>query len=213
MKTHDLIEELAADLVPGPSAAAVRRLALGLGLGAAVTMVVLLIWMGRPLRAADGTGIAAFAMKLLFGASMATLSAMLLVMSGRPGQKLGKRLAWLLLPPLAVAAIAAAELAGLPGGARAAAWLGSSWETCVVGVSVLSIPVLLGVAWGFRSLAPTRLRQAGLVAGATSGSTAAMLYALYCPESSAAFLVSWYGLGIIIAGLFGALTGPRLLRW
>jgi hypothetical protein len=40
-----------------------------------------------------------------------------------------------------------------------------------------------------------------------------MCYALTCPEDGAAFLATWYGLGILAVGGLGALLGPRLLRW
>jgi len=73
--------------------------------------------------------------------------------------------------------------------------------------------VLAGIVWAFRRLAPTNLPLAGLLAGLASGSAAAVVYALFCPETTAAFLATWYTLGILAAGLIGLLVGPRLLRW
>ena len=95
---------------------------------------------------------------------------------------------------------------------REEAWLGSTWLTCIASIAGFSLPVLGGVVWAFRRLAPTRLRLAGLLAGITSGSTAALVYALYCPETTATFLASWYTGGIAVAGLIGLLAGSRLLR-
>lgn len=88
---------------------------------------------------------------------------------------------------------------------------GSMWLMCLLKIVLLSVPVFAGVLWAFRQLAPTRLRLAGLLAGLTAGSAAATIYALYCPETTATFLVS--SLGILAIGLIGALSGPRLLRW
>jgi hypothetical protein len=46
-----------------------------------------------------------------------------------------------------------------------------------------------------------------------SGAVSAAVYAFSCPESSAAFMITWYAGAILAAGLLGALAGPRLLRW
>lgn len=213
MRTQDLIDQLASDVEPRWPGEAVRRLSFGIAIGVGTVMLALLFWLGAPLRAVGVTGIAAFTMKLLFGVTLAALAAILLVMSGRPGSKVGRRIYWLLLPPAIVAVTATMELAGASAAARETAWLGSSWQACVTGVSLSSVPLLLGIAWGFRRLAPTNLRQAGLLAGITSGAAAATLYALYCSETTASFLATWYTLGIIVSGVIGALTGPRLLRW
>ena len=90
---------------------------------------------------------------------------------------------------------------------------GSSWQVCLLSVSLLSVPVYALLAIAFRQLAPTDLKLTGLLAGVASGSTAALVYALHCPETSPAFLLIWYGLGISFAGLAGRAAGPLLLRW
>lgn len=213
MKTSELIGQLAADLRPSPPGAALRRLTLGGGIGTAVAALAILMWLGTPLSAVGLTGIPAFTMKLFFGVALAGIAGVLLFISGHPGQHVGRRFAWLLLPPAVVATTALLELANLPPALRGAAFFGTTWQTCLIAVSAMSIPVFLGIVWGFRRLAPTRLRLAGLLAGLTAGSVSAVLYALYCPETTATFLVSWYTLGIVIAGIIGAIAGPRLLRW
>ncbi len=209
----DLIEQLAGNLTPSPHGAALRRLMLGATIGTAVAAVAIVAWLGTPLSAVGFTGIPAFTMKLCFGVALAGIAGVLLFISGHPGQHVGRRVTWLLLPPGLVAMTALLELANLPPALREAAFFGTSWQTCLIAVSGMSIPVFLGIVWGFGRLAPTRLRLAGLLAGFTAGSVSAILYALYCPETTASFLVSWYALGIAIAGMIGALAGPRLLRW
>lgn len=213
MKTIELIDSLSANLEPTASGAALRRLMLGGMIGTAVAALGILAWLGTPLSAVGATGIPPFTMKLSFVIALAGVSGILLFISGRPGQHVGRRWLWLVLPPGVVAVTAMMELASLPPAARDDALFGSTWQTCLIAVSLLSIPIFLGIVWGFRKLAPTRLRLAGLLAGLTAGSASAILYALYCPETTATFLVSWYTLGILVAGIAGALVGPRLLRW
>jgi hypothetical protein len=77
----------------------------------------------------------------------------------------------------------------------------------------LAIPIFIGLLWAYRRLAPTRLRAAGAAAGLAAGASAATLYCLHCPETSALFVLTWYSLGIAMMTAIGALLGPRLLRW
>jgi hypothetical protein len=62
-------------------------------------------------------------------------------------------------------------------------------------------------------MAPTRLRLAGAAAGLLAGGVAATVYGLHCQEMTAAFVVTWYSLGVAASVAVGALLGPRLLRW
>lgn len=211
--TDELIRCLAAEAAPLRRGAALRRLAAGIGLGAAVSAAALAAIFGTPFQAVQNTGAAAFAMKLLFSAALLAAAFALLFIAGRPGHAVGKRWLWLLAPVGIVAASAAMELSLAAPSARYGLWLGSTWQTCLLAIALLSLPILAGAVWACQWLAPTRLRLAGLLSGLTAGSAAAVLYALYCPETTATFLLSWYLLGILIAGLFGMLAGPRLLRW
>lgn len=211
--TDELIERLAADVGPTRRGAAARRLAGGVALGGAIAFAAILAWLGSPLQAVQSTGAAAFAMKLLFCVALLAAAFALLLLAGRPGHELGRRWLWLLVPPALVAVSAAMELSIAAPGLRGELWLGSTWQTCLLAITLLALPVFVGILWAFRRLAPTRLRPAGLLAGLTAGSASATLYALYCPETSATFLASWYSLGILAAGLVGLAIGPRLLRW
>lgn len=211
--TEELIRSLAADMRPYQRGAAQLRLAAGIVGGMLLSLAALILWMGPPLSAVAYTGVPAFAMKLAFAASMIAISCILLFASGRPGQTIGARFLWLLAPPALVLATAIMELAITAPKFREGAWFGSTWQTCLLAIIGLSLPVLLAVGWAFRRLAPTNLRLAGLLAGLTSGSAAALVYALFCPETTATFLACWYSLGILAAGLIGLLCGPRLLRW
>lgn len=211
--TEELIRRLAGDVAPQRRGAAMRRLAAAITLGAILSLAALLLSLGRPLAAVQYTGIPAFTMKLSFTIAMTLISAILLFMAGRPGRRIGARLLWLLLPPALVAATSAVELVSTAPQFREEAWLGSTWQTCLFFVAALSLPVFTGIVWAFRRLAPTAPRLAAFLAGTTSGSTSAVVYALYCPETTATFLVSWYSLAILFVGLTGMLVGSRLFRW
>lgn len=211
--TDDLIRQLASDITLVPRGAGLRRLLAGIAAGGLVSLAGILAWSGPPLQSVPYTGAAAFTMKSAFAVAMFAVTAMLLFRAGRPGHEVGRRWLWLLVPPLLVAASAAMELSMTLPQYRADKWIGSTWQTCLSAITLMSLPIFAGLLWSFRRLAPTQLRQAGLLAGLTAGSAAATLYALYCPETTAVFLVSWYSLGILTAGLIGLLVGPRLLRW
>jgi hypothetical protein len=75
------------------------------------------------------------------------------------------------------------------------------------------VPAFVAVLWAMKGLAPTRLRLAGAGAGLLAGALGALVYTLHCPELAAPFLGVWYVLGILIPAAFGAVVGPRVLRW
>lgn len=211
--TDELIRDLAADVRPLPRGAASRRLGAGIAIGAAASMIAASAWMGAPLQAAHQTGAAALAMKLLYSVALFAMASTLLLGVGSPGVEVRNRWLWLLAPPAVLAVSATVELSMAVREQRQAIWLGSMSWMCTLTIILLSAPILAGVLWAFQQLAPTRLRLAGLLAGMTAGSAAAAIYALYCPETTATFLLTWYSLAILASGLAGALTGPRLLRW
>ena len=213
MTTNDLIQALAADVRPVMPGASAWRISGALLAGGFLCLLGMDASFGPPLRAVAQTGVPVFAVKLAYAIAMTAISASLLLVTGRPGERLGMRWAWLLAPPLVVAAVAAMEANAATTGALATLFLGSTWQTCLIGVIVMSLPVFAALLWAFRRLAPTRLALAGFVAGICSGATASIIYALYCPETAASFMLAWYSLGMLVPGIAGALLGPRLLRW
>lgn len=96
---------------------------------------------------------------------------------------------------------------------RMNALLGSTWYRCPWIILAISLPALAALLGTLRTLAPTRLREAGLAAGLLAGALGAIGYSLHCPEVSPAFIAVWYSLGIFATGAFGALLGPVVLRW
>lgn len=211
--TDELILSLATHARTVCPGAAQMRLFTGIVAGGVVALLILTLLLGAPLSAVEYTGVPAFTMKLAYAAAMAATTGLLLFASGRPGQRIGYRLLWLIVPPALVATTAIMELAMEAPQFREAALLGTTWQTCLIAITVLSLPILGGVSWAFKRLAPTNLKLAGFLAGLASGSAAAVVYALFCPETTASFLATWYTLGMVAAGLIGLLAGPRLLRW
>lgn len=213
VNTDDLIATLVENLEPAPRRAVGRRLAIGLTLGAVVTLLLIALWLGFNPQLGTAVRHYAFWMKWLYTLSLGACAIAATARLARPDSG---RLGWLwimALPVLSLAAIGIFEMSRVPSAQWLAMWLGRSWSVCSTIVFLLSLPIFGGLLWSFRSLAPTRLRAAGATAGLTAGAWAATLYCLHCPEVSAIFVLTWYSLGIAAAALVGALAGPRLLRW
>ena len=213
MDTDTLIRSLAEDVRPVPRHAVGRRIAAGLFMGATITVVLIGWWLGfRPDFNLAMRGYS-FWMKWIYSGTLAIGAVAATLQLGRPE---AARLHWLWLlvvPVILLATIGAIEMMHVPPGEWLAMWLGQSWKQCPWIVLRLSMPIFIGLLWAYRRLAPTQLRLAGAVAGLTAGAIAATLYCLHCPEASAIFVLTWYTLGIAMAAAFGALVGPKLLRW
>jgi hypothetical protein len=184
MNTDALIETLAQDglnptrglwrwPVPLLAALALALAALGLALG-------------RPLAALPQIGAAPYAMKLAFALSVAALGALALQAAGKPGKPLTGRLAILAVPFAAVLALATMELAALE-----PVWPGRTWARCAASIALLTPLGFAAAVTLLHRLAPTRLRLAGALAGIVAGGLAASGYALWCPETTAVFLLAW----------------------
>lgn len=213
MNTDDLIASLAADARPVRHGNGSRRIAVALLGGGLVSLIVTVLILGAPLHAVAAIGVMAFAFKLSYAIALTVAAAMLLLVSGRPGQRVGKRWAWLLVPIAVVGIASLMELAQAPAAARLPLVFGTTWRTCLATTMLISIPVYVALLWAFRRFAPTQRLTAGFLAGLSSGAMASVVYALYCPETSASFMLAWYTLAIAASGLVGAVLGLRLLRW
>ncbi|MEO6718034.1 MAG: DUF1109 domain-containing protein [Novosphingobium sp.] len=212
MTSEELIERLTRDFRPVQRHALGWRLCAGLGLGAAVSFLLVVRLGFRPDLWIAMHGFA-FWMKWVYTASLGACAVAATAKLARPDTPPLSWLWVLAMPVLGLAAISVAELAHAPSDHWLEMWLGRSWKVCSSTVFLLSLPIFAGLLWSFRRLAPTRLRAAGATAGLTAGAWGATLYCLHCPEVSAIFVLTWYSLGIGLASLAGALLGPRLLRW
>jgi hypothetical protein len=214
MDTDMLIASLAREVKPVPRGSVGRRIAIGIGGGAAITVAIVGLWLG--FRDNWMTVIANyhFWVKWLYTVSLGVGAIVATSRLARPDPRPSPYL-WLLLaaPVVLLAIIGVAEMMQVPSSDWLAMWLGSSWRHCSRNVLILALPIFAGLLWSFRRLAPARLRVAGAAAGLAAGAFGAALYCLHCPEVSAIFVLTWYTLGIGAMTLLGALLGPKLLRW
>jgi hypothetical protein len=213
VNTDDLIQTLSRDVPRVPRSALGRRIGLGIFGGGIVTILLVAGFLGiRPDLHTAMHGFS-FWMKWTYTASLGIGAVVAVKRLARPTSSSLRGLWWLAVPVLLLAGIGIGELADTPSRDWLAMWLGGSWKVCPWLVLTLAMPIFIGLLWSFRRMAPTRLREAGAVAGLAAGAWAATIYCLHCPEVSAIFVLTWYSLGILLAAGVGALLGPRLLRW
>lgn len=214
MNTNDLIASLSADLAPVRRGQARRNILWAVAVGGVAAFVLMMVGI-RGLRPdmMDAMATAMFWMKMGYTASLALVSIGAAVVLTRPEARPPRWLWLAVLPFGALGLTAAIELLRAPADHRMGMWLGQSWNQCPVNVLMMAVPIFFGITFVFRRFAPTRLRATGAVIGLASGAAAATIYCLHCTETTAAFVVTWYTLGIVVAAGIGALIGPRLLRW
>ena len=210
MKTDDLIEALAAGIEPVRPARLSPWL-IGGALAAAMTAVVVMLGILPDL--AEVVQGPAFWAKTAYTGSLAVASLWLVTRLGRPGVPPGLA-GWSVAGIVGLAGLAGAtELLLLPPEARMDDWLGFTWKVCalnILAVSAFAAPLIFLAA---RRLASTRPMHAGAASGLLTGAVAATAYGLHCPEATAAFVATWYTLGIFAAAGLGAVIGRYALRW
>ena len=213
MKTAELVQLLSEDA--GPVRArpvAPRLLAAGL-VGGLVSLGLLLALLGlRPLGPAMATP--SFWMKGGYTLVIALAGLLAAVRLARPGGRIGAAAAVLAFVAVCwLAMMGMMETMRTPAAQVHHLWMGDTWRMCPWRILILALPVCAATLWVLRRLAPTRPGLAGAAAGVFAGAVGATVYGFYCQETTAAFVVVWYTLGIAASGLLGALIGARLLRW
>jgi hypothetical protein len=211
MKTERLIALLATGAGPAPRAPVARRLAPVLAAALAASIIASTTALGL-IPSAMWSGAAPW-IKLGYAAGLGASCAWLLARLARPAAPTGAAPYALAAVLVAMLLLGAAELALAAPAERYSYLVGQSAARCPWAIGALSIPALAGILWALRSLAPTRLRAAGLGAGLLAGALGAAAYSLSCTEQSAAFVAIWYTLGIALCGLLGGVLGSRLLSW
>lgn len=211
--TNELIDRLVADLAPVPRSAVLRRLALGAGAGALATLAAMLLWLGPRADLGEAPMLPSFWIKAVYTFAAAAAGLLAVERLARPGGG-GRHGALLGVAAfIVVVVMAAGELAAGPGDGHRILF-GRTASFCPLAIVILAVPVLAGTCWAMRGLAPTRTVVAGLGAGLFAGAVSAFLYSFSCAERGIPFLASWYTLGIVLAGVLGALGGRAgLLRW
>lgn len=211
MKTDELINVLARGVEPAEKPRWRRRLAVTVGVGLCVA--VLLVAIGLGVRPDIGAARMPVMMKALFAAVAAAVMLPLTIQLMKPGRPLGWRLAAV---GVFVAICAVATFIALMGEMperRMEMWMGGAVPWCVVLIPILAAPTAALLLWLMRAFAPTRLAMVGAAIGAFSGGVGAMAYAMYCPVDSVAFVTTWYVVAIAVCAALGALIGTKFLRW
>ena len=213
MKTDEFVAMLARGSAEVAPRAIEHRFVMGIGLGAMASSMLLAGTLDIRVDLAMAARLPMFWLKLGVAASLMLASLLAALRLSRPGTPVGRAPAAIVTPIAALWLLAVVTLITAAPGQRLALLLGATWAVCPLLIAMLAVPVFVGSMWALAGLAPTRLRMAGASAGLLSGATAALLYSLHCPEMAAPFLAIWYVLGIVIPMIFGALLGPRFLRW
>ncbi len=212
MRTADLIELLARDVRATAPGAVDRRLLAALAGGGLVTLAIVVLGLHcQPLLAAAQQPW--FWMKAAYTGLLTVSGAIIVRRLSVPGARLGAAPVAAALIVLAMAALGTGQMIAAAPAGRLALWLGHTWRICSPLILLLALPIYACLIAAIRRLAPTRLALTGAAAGFVAGALAATLYGLHCPEQAAAFVATWYTLGIAAATALGALTGGRLLRW
>lgn len=210
MKTDDLIEALAAGLEPA-SPAQPNPWFLAAAGAVAVAVVIVLLGVRGDLSTAMFS--VSFWAKAAYTIAITVAALTLVTRLGQPGARVG-RTGWALAIVVGIAGLMGlTELAMLPAQARMDDWLGFTWRVCAIYILLVSLFTAPLVFLAMRGLAPTRPMQAGAATGVVTGAIAATAYGLHCPEATAAFVATWYTLGIAGAGALGAVIGRFALRW
>ena len=213
METDALIQSLSAEAVPVAPGAVARRILIGLGLGGATSILLMIAWLGvRPdIREAMATGM--FWVKFAYTVLTGLFLTAALVRLSRPGAKVGPFAVAIAAPLAALVIMAAVRLMRADPEMRMPLMMGGTADVCPWRIFVIGLPVLAGAVWAVRGLAPTRLTVAGLAAGGCAGAFGAAIYGFHCNETASPFVAVWYTLGIAAVALLGGLAGARWLRW
>jgi len=213
MKTDDLIDLLANQTTRVERNVIARRFIKALCLGVLGSLILMSVTFGvrHDLGSIIHTGV--FWAKMAYPLAIAIGAMLAVTRLGRPGARTGYSWALIALPFVAVWTAGVLTIDGAMSTERWSLLLGQSWRTCPFNILLLSAPTFPAVFWAMKSLAPTRLRLTGAVAGLLSSSVATVVYCLHCPEMSPAFWSVWYAIGMALPALIGAWLGPKLLRW
>jgi hypothetical protein len=213
MKTDDLIETLALDAACRPGARPDGPFAAWTAVGVAASAFTMAIAYGVRPGAGEWLLSTGFLYKLAYASALAGAGGWLVTRLGRPGVPVGPAAAVLAGVVILAALIAAVQLVGAEPAERLRLWLGDTWTTCSRNVLMLSGVALPLALLGARRFAPTRPALAGAAAGLMTGGVGAAVFGFACPETSPAFVATWYTLGVALSAALGAALGRPLLRW
>ena len=209
----ELVERLAEELGVVKSIRQTDHLVRAAGVGAAVSLVLVLGVLGMRPDIVHALNTPIFWIKLLYVLTVGAIGLWLVERLSRPDGATQGRSRWLLIPIAAILCLAVAQLAPASPGERAGLLMGHSALVCPLAILVFSLPPLGALFIALRGLAPTRLGLAGAAGGLAAGGFGAAAYAFSCSEAAGPFIAVWYSLGMVAAAVVGRLLGPWALRW
>ncbi|HEY3047775.1 MAG TPA: DUF1109 domain-containing protein [Polaromonas sp.] len=213
MKTDELVSLLAASATSVHPATGARRLGVALGWGGLGAALLMSVTFGVRSDLGALALLPMFWTKLAFTASLAVMGSFAVERLSRPGMRLGGVWVGLVVPVLLMWLVGSWEFASAEPAQRQALVLGRNWASCLLRITLVSLPVLVSVFWAMKGLAPTRLALAGAAAGLLAGAVGGFVYAFHCHEMAAPFVGIWYLGSMALLALVGSLLGPRLLHW
>lgn len=213
METEKLIDALSANLRPAPARQVSGRIGGVAVLGGFVALSLVIGWLGLRADLADAMRDPMLWIKATYAAVLGFGGYLALERLSRPAGsgRVGLLLSGAIL--LALTGAGALQLMAAAPDARMDIWMGNSARRCSVYILLLALPGLAATLLALRRFAPTRLAMAGAAAGLFTGGVAATAYGLHCPETSVAFIATWYSLGVLLNTAVGAALGPWVLRW
>ena len=186
--------------------------AVGMGWGAFAATLLMLFILGLRPDLAEAVQLPMFWIKIAFTATLVAASVLAAQRLSQPGVPLGWAPAGLATPVFAMWCLAAFALARADRAEWPTLLLGGMWAMCMLFIVLLSLPVLIGMLWALRRLAPPRLHEAGGAAGLVAGSTGGLIYAFHCPELAAPFIGTVYLFSMLIPVGLGVMIAPHVLR-
>jgi hypothetical protein len=213
VKTDELIDRLTGELAPTSRGTVPATLALGVGLGALVSFVLMWSVLGIRPDLATALDTSAYWMKFAYTLSLGLIAFWTAERLARPGARPSLPMRLLLVPLAVLVVLAFVRMQGVSHAERMHLMMGASSRLCPWLIALLSLPLFAGAFWAMRKLAPTRLVMSGAMAGILAGAFGAWIYAFHCDESAAPFVAIWYTLGIAAVGALGGLLGKFALRW
>ena len=213
MKTDDLITLLSTNLEPVDRKAVSRTLWVALSAGLIAAIGLALAGLGLRSDLTTTRALVFLAVKLAFAIGIVGLAMVYLTRLARPGGERRISPILVVLPFLAIVALAAISLGAAPRSYWDRMIVGDDWLECLLSIPIIAIVPFAISIWAVRQSAPTNLVRAGAFAGLIAGGVSAIGYALHCTDDSLPFIAVWYGGTIVLCTLAGAALGPRLLRW
>nr|WP_304656112.1 DUF1109 domain-containing protein [Neorhizobium galegae] len=204
---------MVGDLKPVPRHALARRFATGVLPALAMSLVLMLATLGFRIDMAEALMLPVFWIKSAYNVLLAITAFLAAYHLARPDGSRGRFFQFAAAIVAIMAVVAVGQLLMSPAETYRSLIIGSSALHCPLLIFLFALPVLAGNVWVLRRGAPTDLRLTGFIAGIAAGAAGAWVYSWFCTENGMPFVLIWYSLGILLAGILGSLLGPRLLRW